>query len=68
MVKQLELKEVEMLLKHKCFMKDLEIGQVPSPTKPEFNVAGQITVVPPFHEKDVERYFTHFERMDFTKK
>ena len=51
---------------------DLELKQLPSQPTPSarqqlgFDVCKNIRLVPPFIEKDVEKYFSHFERVATT--
>lgn len=53
---------------------ELELKQLPPPPTPpggprsDFDVTKNIRLVPPFIEKDVETYFSHFERVAVTLK
>lgn len=73
--KQLEgnikIREKEMLLAHELSLKELEIkttALTPRSDTAPFDVGRHIKLVPPFSEKDVERYFSHFERVATTSK
>lgn len=62
------LREKQMHLEHERFLKELELKHVallrPSTAESsEFDPAKHIRLVPPFVEKDVEKYFPHFERV-----
>ena len=61
------LKERQMHLEHERFLKELEFKHAAlsssSSASAQFNVARNISLVPPFAEKNVERYFAHFERV-----
>ncbi|XP_027128228.1 uncharacterized protein LOC109142602 [Larimichthys crocea] len=62
------LKEKQMHLEHERFLKELELkhAAVSRPSHVElsaFDAAKNIRLVPPFVEKDVEKYFPHFERV-----
>ncbi|KAK0144859.1 hypothetical protein N1851_016575 [Merluccius polli] len=56
-----------MHLEHERFLKELEFKHAAlsssSSASAQFNVASNIKLVPPFAEKNVERYFAHFERV-----
>ena len=49
-------------------MKELELRPVSRLPRDEFNVTSHIQLVPPFQEKDIERYFPHFECVTTTSK
>ena len=60
------LKEKQMHLEHERFLKELELKHAallrPSHVESSaFDAARNIRLVPPFVEKDVERFFPHFE-------
>lgn len=57
---EFSLKEEKLLLKHERVLKELEMKQMSLPVRPAFNGASQLRLVPPFQEKDVERYFCSF--------
>ena len=56
-----------MHLEHERFLKELEFkhSALSSSSSPsaQLNVPSNIRLVPPFAEKNVERYFAHFERV-----
>jgi len=68
---QLKLKEIELRLKElnvQLRLKELEAPSRPSVTKrnvepPHFDISKQIRFVPPFQEKEVDKYFLHFEKI-----
>ena len=66
-LKELAFKERQMHLEHERFLKELEFKHAAlsssSSASAQFNVASNIRLVPPFAEKNVERYFAHFERV-----
>ena len=65
--RQMHLEERQMHLEHERFLKELEFKHAAlsssSSASAQFNVARNIRLVPPFAEKNVERYFAHFERV-----
>lgn len=63
-----ERKLLKLLLKHERVLKELEMKQMSLPVRASFDVASQRRLVPPFQEKDVERYFSNFERVGVTSK
>ena len=64
--RQMHLEERQMHLEHERFLKELEFKHAAlsssSSASAQFNVARN-RLVPPFAEKNVERYFAHFERV-----
>lgn len=66
--KQNELKLKEMLREHERLLKKLELRSASLPTRSDFDLSNHINLVPPFHEKDAERYFPHFEHLAVTSK
>ena len=75
-LKRMEMEEREHEREHALTLKklDLELKQLPSQPpspahqQPGFDVTKNIRLVPPFIEKDVEKYFSHFERVATTLK
>ncbi|KAK0146355.1 hypothetical protein N1851_014349 [Merluccius polli] len=72
-IKRLEYETREREREHALAMKrlELELSQLPqpSPASPPirgFDVSKNIRLVPPFSEKEVDIYFTHFERVATT--
>ena len=65
--RQMHLEERQMHLEHERFLKELEFKHAAlsssSSASAQFSVARNIRLVPPFAEKNVERYFAHFERV-----
>lgn len=66
--KERMLREKEMHLEHERFLKELEFkhASLSSSTDSEttgFDIHKNMRLVPPFVEKDVEKYFPHFERV-----
>uniref|UniRef100_A0A8C5CMP6 CCHC-type domain-containing protein n=1 Tax=Gadus morhua TaxID=8049 RepID=A0A8C5CMP6_GADMO len=65
--RQMHLEERRMHLEHERFLKELEFKHAAlsssSSASAQFSVARNIRLVPPFAEKNVERYFAHFERV-----
>ena len=59
------LREKQMHLEHECFLKELELkyAALSSSTaaSSQFDVMRNIGLVPPFAEKNVEKYFPHFD-------
>ena len=62
------MKERKLLLKHERLLKELEKRHVSPSPRGEFDVTSHIRLVPPFQEKDIERYFPHFECVATTSK
>ena len=65
-LKELELREKELAIQLK--MRELESHSpvVPATTtakSPGFDVSKHIRLVPPFQEKEVDKYFVHFEKI-----
>lgn len=59
-------KEKQMTLEHERFLKEVELKHAAllhtcHVESPAFDAARNIRLVPPFVEKDVEKYFPHFE-------
>ncbi|KAK0138506.1 hypothetical protein N1851_024967 [Merluccius polli] len=73
-IKRMEHETRECEREHALAMKrlELELSQLPpqpSPASPlicGFDVSKNIRLVPPFSEKEVDKYFTHFERVATT--
>ena len=53
---QLRIKECELEAER------LKHSRTPQPTR-EFDISRNIRLVPPFHEKDIDKYFLHFEKV-----
>lgn len=71
--KDRELQERQLLMEHERGLKELELkhaalqsGSVHSESHSPFDVSRYIRMVPPFLEKDVDKYFPHFERVATT--
>ena len=66
-LRELELREKELTLQLK--LKELETAAAATPTPPSsetaapFDVSKHIRFVPPFQEKEVNKYFLHFEKV-----
>ena len=66
-LKELELKEKELSIQLK--LRELESRPAPIPPTPStatstgFDVSKHIRLVPPFQEKEVDKYFVHFEKI-----
>jgi len=64
-MKELEIKEKELALQMK--LKELEAKAVPSPepvSKPAgFDISKHVRFVPPFQEREIDKYFLHFEKV-----
>ena len=66
-LRELELREKELTLQLK--LKEVEIAAAATPTPPPsgtaalFDVSKHIRFVPPFQEKEVDKYFLHFEKV-----
>ena len=66
-LKELELKEKELSIQLK--LRELESRPAPIPPTPStatstgFGVSKHIRLVPPFQEKEVDKYFVHFEKI-----
>ena len=66
-LRELELREKELTLQLK--LKELETAAAATPTPPPsgtaapFDVSKHIRFVPPFQEKEVDKYFLHFEKV-----
>lgn len=66
-----QFKEKQMYLEHDRFLKELELKAAcvtPRGDVSPFDVGSHIRLLPPFSEKYVERYFSHFERVATTSK
>ncbi len=68
-----QFKEKQMYLEHERFLKEFELKTASERSTlrgdaPLFDVGRHIKLVPPFSEKDVEIYFSHFERVATTSK
>ena len=67
--RELELKERELLMQTEVKMKEFEAqlksnAQATSPkTDKTFDVAKNVRLVPPFQEKEVDKFFLHFEKI-----
>lgn len=61
------LREKQMHLEHERFLKEVELKHAAlnssSASSSQFDVVRNIRLVPPFAEKNVEKYFLHFERV-----
>ena len=63
---QLRLKELEIdekELSRQLRLKELEVLTSKSPSESQFDISKQIRFVPPFQEKEVNKYFLHFEKV-----
>ena len=65
-LKELEIREKELNVQLR--LKELEAPSRPSVTprtveSPQFDISKQIRFVPPFQEKEVDKYFLHFEKI-----
>ena len=64
---QLKLKELEIReeLSIQLRLKELEVpsSTLRSSTESQFDISKQIRFVPPFQEKEVDKYFLHFEKI-----
>ncbi|XDV19608.1 hypothetical protein PO909_025053 [Leuciscus waleckii] len=47
---------------------ELELAEIPQRVEQVFDIGKHIRMVPPFSEKEVEKYFSHFERVATTLK
>ncbi|XP_073721213.1 uncharacterized protein [Misgurnus anguillicaudatus] len=67
-----QIKEKQMNYEHERFLREMDwkmaSGTTPRSDVSSFDVGYHIRLVPPFSEKDVERYFSHFERVAITSK
>ncbi|KAL2076889.1 hypothetical protein ACEWY4_027519 [Coilia grayii] len=65
-----ELKIKQMEFEQALRLKDLDIRarEAGVPLRHDFDVARNIRVVPPFNEKEVDKFFNHFERVATTLK
>jgi len=66
----MKLREKQMDLEHERSLKELELNAAALTSRGDasFDVGRHIKLVPPFSEKDVDRYFSHFERVATTSK
>ena len=65
-LKELELKEKELTIQLKMHELESHSPVVPTMTtvkSPGFDVSKDIRLVPPFQEKEVDKYFVHFEKI-----
>ena len=64
---QLKLKELEIREKELAMQVRLKELEAPKSSKssgePQFDISKQIRFVPPFQEKEVDKYFLHFEKI-----
>ena len=65
-LKELEIREKELSVQLR--MRELETppAVAPRPTStsaPQFDVSKHIRFVPPFQEKEVDKYFLHYEKL-----
>jgi len=64
-LKELEIREKELVLEYK--VKDLELIAAKSRTseisEAPFDVSKRVYFVPPFQEREVKKYFMHFEKI-----
>ncbi|KAK3098851.1 hypothetical protein FSP39_023736 [Pinctada imbricata] len=56
-------RELQFELEKLKLEKGAKENPVPSPVKSEFDAAKNIRLVPKFHEKSVDKYFPHFEKI-----
>ncbi|KAL2102544.1 hypothetical protein ACEWY4_001712 [Coilia grayii] len=70
MQREYELRVKELEHAHVLRIKELELQarQAGVPARVDFDVARNIRVVPPFNEKEVDKFFNHFERVATTLK
>ena len=61
-LKELEIHEKELLIQLR--FKELEVPTSNLSSESQFDVSKQIQFVPPFQEKEVDKYFLHFEQVD----
>ena len=62
--KEFEFKEQELASQEKIALAKLQIESQRPPAPPkDFNVTKQVRLVPPFQEKEVDKYFSHFEKV-----
>ena len=67
-LKEIALKEkaIEAELKikeHELELEKIKLSQPQQPTSRDFDVSRNIRLVPPFNEKDIDKYFLHFEKV-----
>ena len=65
-LKELEFKEKELTVQLKMHELESHSPVVPAMTatkSPGFDVSKHIRLVPPFQEKEVDKYFVHFEKI-----
>ena len=60
-MKELEIREKELSIQSR--LKELEVLTSKSPSESQFDISKQIRFVPPFQEKEVKKYFLHFEKV-----
>ena len=61
-LKELEIREKELAMQVR--LKELDAPRAStSNTEPKFDISKQIRFVPPFQEKEVDKYFLHFEKI-----
>ena len=65
---ELRVKQMEHEQALKLKELDIRSRQVGKPAHSDFDVARNIRVVPPFNEKEVDKFFNHFERVATTLK
>ena len=63
-LKELEIREKELSIQLR--LKELEIPTSSTsklPSESQFDISKQIRFIPPFQEKEVDKYFLHFEKV-----